>query len=930
MAPNQNPEQLARDRIDQMLVAAGWVVRNSGEINVKTVPGAAIREYHTDQGPMDYALFVNGKAVGVIEAKREEEGHRLSVVEEQSHKYASANWKYIGSQQIHFRYESTGLVTRFTDTRDPKPRARLVFSFLRPETIAGFLRNDKSLRSRLHDIPTLDPTGLRKAQIKAIKKLEESFRENRPRALVQMATGAGKTFTAATFVYRLLKYADAKRILFLVDTKNLGVQAEQEFMKFRPQGVNRQFTEIYNVQRLTSSHVAPSSQVCISTIQRVYSILKGEELDDSAEETNPNESTFLEQLGKSKEPLPVVYNKTIPLEMFDFIVIDECHRSIYNLWQQVLDYFDAFLIGLTATPDKRTFGFFNENVVSDYTYRESVADGVNVDYEVYNIETEISKEGGVVASGWTVPHRDKLTRRERWNLVDEAVEYSGRSLDKKVVNPSQIRNIIKEFRRALQSTIFPNRFDDEGNYEVPKTLIFAKSDSHADDILRIVREEFGEGNEFCKKVTYKINENPESVINRFRNDFLPRIAVTVDMIATGTDIKALEILLFMRDVKSTNYFEQMKGRGTRTIDNDALQLVSSGARTKTHFVIVDAVGVTKSKKTDSAPLERKRGIVLKDLLGAVAMGVEEEDLFTSLASRLIRLDKQLTSNEKEGLTELTCGQSLSQLTTGLLRAFDLDVISDEAERRKRADPELPAIDMVRETVQQEMIDAAALPFTGIVNDYIENVHRVHEQIIDTHNLDTVTLSEWDTSTDDRQETLIADFTAYIEENKDEITALRLFYGQPYQRRELTRKMIIEVRDALKRDRPALAPAAVWEAFARLDGAEHSRPEKDLVALVALIRRVVGLDQEITPFRQTVDRKFQSWIFNQQSGALKYTPEQVEWLRMLRDHVYTSFNVVVDDLDYTPFDSVGGRGKMHQLFGNGYESVLEDLNDALVA
>ena len=648
---NQNPEQIARDKIDKMLQLAGWVVQSKKKVDLSASQGVAVREYQTDVGPADYVLFVDRKPVGIIEAKREEEGHRLTTVEEQSSDYANAKLKYLNNDPLPFVYESTGTLTRFRDFRYAKARGRRVFSFHRPETFAAWLKKGKPLRERLQDIPELDTTGLRPAQIVAVNNLETSFKNNRPKALIQMATGAGKTFTAATFVYRLLKHADAKRVLFLVDTKNLGEQAEQEFMTFQPNDDNRKFTELYNVQRLSSSYIASDSQVCISTIQRLYAILKGEELEESAELENPNESSWMDKQRNKKQAVPVEYTPNVPIEQFDFIVIDECHRSIYNLWKQVLDYFDAFLIGLTATPDKRTFGFFNENVVSQYTYEESVSDGVNVPYDVYTIETEISKNGETVKAGWYVDRRDKLTRANRWQQEDEDTTYKRNDLDKKVVNPSQIRNIIKEYKKALRTTIFPKRFDENNEYEVPKTLVFAKTDSHADDIIKIIREEFAEGDGFCKKVTYKIEEDPKSILNRFRNSYYPRIAVTVDMIATGTDVKPLEVLLFMRDVKSINYFEQMKGRGTRTINNDSLQLVSKTAKSKTHFIIVDAVGATKSKKTDSRPLERKRGIPLKDLLGAVTMGVADEDLFLSLANRLIRLEKQITDKEKDKLLE---------------------------------------------------------------------------------------------------------------------------------------------------------------------------------------------------------------------------------------------------------------------------------------
>ncbi len=359
-------------------------------------------------------------------------------------------------------------------------------------------------------------------------------------------------------MYRLLKFANAQRVLFLVDTRNLGKQAHQEFMAYTPPDDGRKFTELYNVQRLASSNIDPHSKVCISTIQRMYSILSGEPIDESAEDTSLNEVQL-----PDKARL-VRYNAAVPIEDFDFIIIDECHRSIYNLWKQVLDYFDAFLIGLTATPDKRTFGFFNENIVAEYNYENSVADGVNVGYDVFEIETELTQKGGVLEAKEWVDHRDRQTRKKRWAETDEDTAYTGKDLDRSVVNTSQIRKVIQTMKHAVETQIFPSR------KETPKTLIFAKTDSHADDIVQIVREVYGQGNAFCKKVTYKAEEDPDSVLASFRNDYYPRIAVTVDMIATGTDVKPLEVLLFMRDVRSRGYYEQMKGRGVRSLDFENL------------------------------------------------------------------------------------------------------------------------------------------------------------------------------------------------------------------------------------------------------------------------------------------------------------------------------------------------------------------------
>ncbi|PLW79937.1 restriction endonuclease subunit R [Candidatus Woesearchaeota archaeon] len=901
---NQNPEQLARDNIDKLLRNAGWAIQSAKKINWNESLGIAIKEYQTDVGPADYVLFVDRKPVGIVEAKKEDVGQNLSTVEEQSSGYANAKLKYLGNDPLKFVYESTGALTRFTDLSDPKPRAREVFSFHTPKTLLSWSKQEKTLRGRFFDIPELETDGFRPAQIKAIRNLESSFKQNKPKALIQMATGAGKTFTAASFIYRLLKFAKAHRILFLVDTKNLGEQAEQEFMKFVPQDDNRKFTELYNVQRLSSGYIASDAQVCISTIQRLYSILKGEELDDKAEEENPNESSW-----KPKEPLPVVYNEKYGIETFDFIVIDECHRSIYNLWQQVLDYFDAYLVGLTATPDKRTFGFFNENVVSEYTYEESVADGVNVPYDVFVIETEITKNGAKIEAKELIEKREKLSRRKRWERTEEEEIYMANKLDKDVVNPSQIRNIIKAYKENLPK-IFPNRIDENGEMEVPKTLIFAKTDSHADDIIKIVREEFGEGNDFCKKVTYKIDEDPKSVINKFRNNYNPRIAVTVDMIATGTDIKPLEVLLFMRDVKSTNYFQQMIGRGSRTINDDDLQQVSRMAKVKTHFVVVDAIGATKSKKTDSRPLERKPSVPMKDLLGAVLMGATDEDLFTSLANRLIRLDRQITEDEKEKIVELSGGKSINHIIKDLLNVYDPDVL---------------------ETVPQEtLIKEVQTTFNGELNDYLENVRRVHEQIIDVVNLDTVLVADWDKDSTDKANEIITEFQAYIQEHKDEITALKIFYNEPHRRRELTSKMVKELLTNIKANKPRLAPSIVWEAYRQLEETNPQSPKSEIIALVSILRRLTGLDSKLTGYDLTIDKNFQKWVFAKQAGSLKYTAEQMEWLRMIKEHIATSLHVEIDDLDYTPFDAQGGRGKMWQLFGDEMNKIIDELNEALAA
>jgi type I restriction enzyme R subunit len=934
---NQNPEQIARDNIDKQLTACGWIIQGIKQVNLNAGLGIAVKEYITDVGPVDYLLFVEGKPCGVIEAKREEEGHRINVHENQGEEYAHAKLKHLKNDPLPFVYISTGEVTRFTDFTDPKPRARELFCFHKPETLRDWLKTGKSLRTRLHDLPQLQTEGLRDCQINAITKLDSSFKENRPRALIQMATGSGKTFTAITFIYRLLKFAKAKRVLFLVDTKNLGEQAEQEFMSFVPNDDNRKFTELYNVQRLKSSYIATDSQVCISTIQRLYSILKGTALDEKAEEENPNEKKF-----QPKEIPPVEYDPKMPIEFFDFIVIDECHRSIYNLWKQVLEYYDAFEIGLTATPDKRTVGYFDQNLVSEYSHEMAVADGVNVGYDVFIIDTKVTQQGATLWKGEYVEHRERLSRRKRLELQDEDEVYSKQQLDKDVVNPNQIRTIIKTFKEHLPE-LFPDRIDKNGNFEVPKTLIFAKTDSHANDIIDIVRQEFAEENKFCKKITYN-SDDPKSTLAQFRNDYHPRIAVTVDMIATGTDVKPLECLLFMRDVKSRNYFEQMKGRGTRTIGLDDLRKVTPTAKlTKDHFVIVDAIGVTKSLKTDSRPLEKKPGIPLKDLLQAVAVGARDEELFTSLANRLTRLDKQLTDKERKQFSEKANGKTVSEVVKELLNAFNPDVLENieskvKAENAGASPAEIETLVKARtEKLQNE----AAKVFTGDLNEYIENVRKAHEQRIDLANPDEVVKVGWAKDHSAASLALIQDFTEWMEQHKDELVALQIFYNLPYRKRELSYPIIKDLYERLMTDKPQLHPFKLWDAFVELEvKADEGKlvhrlprsnsPKKELMALVAVVRKALQIDEYLVAFETVVDRNFQKWVFKKQAGATKFTEEQMHWLRLMKEYITNSFHIEREDFDYNPFNALGGLGKMWQLFGEQTDDIINELNDALAA
>ena len=910
------PEQEARIVIDEKLKMSGWQVQNVNQLNLLAGLGVAVREFPTSTGPVDYVLFINGEPVGVIEAKKSSAGENITVVEEQSSRYANSTFKWINrDHSIRFAYEATDKLVKFTDYKDIKYRSRKVFSFHRPEYLESLLQASDTIRNNMKHFPPLDPVGFRDCQINAINNMDVSFADNRPRALVQMATGAGKTFTAITEAYRLLKYGKMNRIHFLVDTKSLGEQAEREFLAYTPSDDTRSFSQLYGVRRLKSSYIPNDVQICISTIQRMYSILKEEDLDESTEEESFNEYVTAD----SKAPKEVVYNEKYPPEFFDCIIIDECHRSIYNVWQQVLTYFDAFLVGLTATPDKRTFAFFNENVVSEYRREQAIIDGVNVGEDIFLIETEVSQKGGHILKR-VIEYRDRLSREKRWEQMDEDLDYDKNKLDKDVVNPSQIRTVIKTFKENLFTSLFPRR------KEVPKTLIFAKTDSHADDIINIVREEFGEGNEFCKKITYSV-ENAEDTLSSFRNDYYPRIAVTVDMIATGTDVKPLECLIFMRDVRSKNYFEQMVGRGTRTICVDDLQKVTpSATENKDHFVIVDAVGVTKSKKSETRSLERKPTVSMKELMMNVALGDKSEDTLTSLANRISRLDKQMTDKEHKEFKK-NVGTSARDLANNLLNAFDEDVIAEKAKSLIMSD--VPTQQDL-EKAQKELLNEATKPFYNPDNrNFIENIRRSHDQVIDTVNLDSVVYAGFDSQREENADKVITTFREFIEENKDEIIALRIIYNENYKDRPMVIEQLKSLYEKLKKKN--ITVERLWDCYyIKFTNKVKRGTVAQLTDLISIIRFEIGATDELTSFADRVNANFKEWTFRKNAGYSQFTEEQMEWLRLIKDHIISSLSILDEDLDYTPFDHKGGLLGFYEAFGDNYKNILNEMNVALVA
>ena len=932
------PEQEARVNIDQLLEQAGWSVQNAGSINLYASSGVAVREFSlkTGHGTADYLLYVNQKAAGVVEAKPE--GSTLTGVEVQSEKYSTGLPDNLPAHQrpLPFLYESTGAETQFTNRLDPEPRSRLVFSIHTPGTLAKWIGSSETpgtapqgvseaagdylathnLRQRLKAMPSLNASGLWPVQQRAIRNLEESLAAGRPRALVQMATGSGKTFMACNQAYRLIKHAGARRVLFLVDRSNLGRQTLREFHGFTTPDEGRKFTELYNVQLLQSGRIDPVSRVCISTIQRVYSILKGEELAPELEELSGFDAAMLQ-----REPAPVEYNPDVPIETFDVIITDECHRSIYNLWRQVLEYFDGFLIGLTATPSKQTFGFFHQNLIMEYNHEQAVADGVNVGFDTYRIRTQITDQGATVDAGYYVDRRDRLTRKVRWEQLEEDLAYAPNQLDRDVVAEDQIRTVVQTFRDRLFTEIFPTRRD------VPKTIIFAKDDSHADDIVRIVRQVFDKGNDFCQKITYKTTGvKPEDLLTSFRNSYNPRIVVTVDMIATGTDIKPVEVVFFMRNVRSRNFFEQMKGRGVRTISATDFNAVTPDARNKDRFVIVDAVGVTETEMSDSYSLDRRLTVPFDKLLDLVGMGDRDPEVLSSLAGRLARLDRHLTPGDREAIEDASHGLPLQTLVSGLVNAADPDTALDAARQATgQDDPPESAIADARLL----LLEDAARPFASNpdLRQRLVDIHRSYEQTIDTVSADSLIEAGF---SDEQARATVGSFRQYIEENRDEITALQALYERPYSQR-LSYADIKALADALVLPPRSWTTERLWEAYRQLDRSKvRGSGQRTLADIVSVVRYAIGGADELAPFADGVRERFRGWLAMQETAGRAFTEEQVRWLETICGHIAGSVSMEMGDFQYAPFNQQGGLGKAYELFGDELPGLLEELNLELVA
>lgn len=878
------PEEKARQKIDQWFTDAGWEVINRDEYE-PTSTAVAIREgLLKDNLEADYFLFISGKAVGVLEAKREETDAFSSIVCEQAALYARSvpNIYQTYQKPLPFIFTSNGKELYFCDFREQDHYFKQIMTIPTPHELVKKL----GINDYFAGLPTLRKKGLRDCQYEAITELEKSFRSGQKRALMVLATGAGKTYTACLATYRMLSYTLMRRVLFLVDRNNLGKQAEGEFGTFRLTENGEAFNTIFTVNRLRSSFIPSDSNVIISTIQRLFSFLKGDAIEDN-DDDDENEPA---------EEVTLPPNPNLPHDYFDMIIIDECHRSIYGNWRKVLEYFDtARLVGLTATPIPETMAFFNNNRIVNYTLEKSIVDGVNVDCRVYRIKTQVTETGGAILEGEKVKEETRYTGEVKTVSSKETKTYTNKELNRSIINPAQIKLILSTYRDVVYTELFNDPQREPNMDYLPKTLIFALNEAHATNIVQIAKEVFGRTDDrFVQKITYSAGDSNE-LIRQFRNDKDFRIAVTCTLVATGTDVKPLEVVMFMRDVESLPLYIQMKGRGVRTIGDEQLRNVTPNAFSKDCFYLVDAVGVTEHEKTIPTTMDEPttKTITLKELLERISHGYIPDEYLKRLAATLARIYNKADDSQRAEFARLSY-DDMKELSARIYDALEKGILppfistnESNNERKGLVSPLANHAD-----ARKYLLILAA----GFVNTLMPGED---------------TLISKGFSIEDAKNTTEA-FEEFCRENADEIEALRIIYnneGEP-----ITYSMLKDLEHKLKMANNHFAPKQIWNSYAVLSPGKVKRSttkeESDaLTNIIQLVRfafrQIERLDSVVTTSKQY----FNLWLGQNQR---EITDKQREVISRIVDYIASNGACTVRDIRE---DDATHAAQMIRAFGN---------------
>ena len=882
------PEERARVKIDKQLISAGWDIVSRDEYVPRSASAVkeALMKGNTES---DYLLFVDDKAIAVVEAKREE-NPLGDEVEIQAENYACNPQSWYGlwfPNRIPLVYLANGKKIYFKNMLQPDSDYVELSEMHSPKKMLQIIGQV----SEYGALPRLDKRGLRDCQYRAETAFEKSIKQGTKKSLAVLATGSGKTYLACLASYRLLNYTPARRILFLVDRNNLARQTESEFSTFNRTEGQQEMSSLYEIKRLKKENDI-KADIVISTIQKLFAVLTGNAIPSDDNEDAEDEKNAAEEEKSEAKVVQLGDNLTLPPDYFKLIIVDECHRSIYGKWRAVLDYFSgAHVLGLTATPTPEAYAFFNNNIIEEYTYEDSVIDGVNVPARIYRIKTQVTEHGGVINPETTVTETARKTGEVSTYDVHHRVDYAPNALDRSVVNPDQIKEVLTAYKKSIYEDLYPDR-EKKWAY-IPKTLIFAKDDNHASQIVEVAKEVFGEEFEggkvpehFVQKITYTA-EDSNGLIRDLRTEKDFRIAVTVTLVATGTDVKPLEVVLFMKDANSDVLYTQMKGRGCRVVDDDKLREVTPNAGTKECYYIVDAVGVTEHEKTipslGNSGKGKTKTFTLEVLLEHLAHNELSDENLQLLRDYCSTINRRYESNNLFGrhldyfISEY--GFAPKTIAAKIQDAFDQET--------------LPPYNSPSEENADRM---------NLIADLIYNVP-ARQKLLEMQRGYVLTTEEdpdkliYAGFSKETARSFIENFEKYLNDNKDSVEALRIIYNS--EDTVITHSMLLDLRDRLLSEDRQFTIYQIWKNYKILDDVgdvdelDVKTNVNALTNLIQIVRFAYRKNQKLFSLTTGFAKRFHLYCGQAQR---ELTKDQTEVMRQIAEFVVNDGAISVGELN----------------------------------
>ena len=881
------PEEKARVKIDKQLINAGWDIVSRDEYVPQSTSAVkeALMQGNTES---DYLLFVDNKAIAVVEAKREENplGEDVQV---QAENYACHPQSWYGlwfPNQIPLVYLANGRKILFKNMLRPDSDYVELSEMHSPKRMLQLIGQV----SEYGALPRLEKRGLRDCQYRAETAFEKSLKDGANKSLAILATGSGKTYLACLASYRLLNYTPARRVLFLVDRNNLARQTESEFSTFDRTKGRQEMSSLYEIKRLRRDSDI-KADIVISTIQKLFAVLTGNPLPGDDDEDAEDERNTADEEKQDTGVIQLNGDLKLPPDYFQLIIVDECHRSIYGKWRAVLDYFSsAHVLGLTATPTPEAYAFFNNNIIENYTYEDSVVDGVNVPPRVYRIKTQVTEHGGAIRPGAKVKEVARRTGAETTYEAHQRVDYDPNALDRSVINPDQIRVVLEAYKKSIYSELYPDR---EKKWEyIPKTLIFAKDDNHASQIVSVAEDvfktEFENGvlpEHYIQKITYTAGDSNALIRDlRVEKDF--RIAVTVTLVATGTDVRPLEVVLFMKDVHSDVLYTQMKGRGCRVIADDRLREVTPNANTKECFYIVDAVGVTESDKHIPKPGTSGAGkgvLPLDKLLEHLSHSELCDENLCLLRDYCSTINRRYEHNDLFGrhldyfITEY--GFAPKAIAFKIQDAFDRESLppfispsEDNSERMSLITELIYNIPARRKLLEMQ-------------RGYIVTTEDDPDELI------------YAGFSKETARSFIENFEKYIQDNRDSIEALRIIYNSLDT--VITHGMLTDLRDKLLAENRQYSAYQIWKNYKILDETgdvddlDVKTNVNALTNLIQIVRFAYKKNQKLTSLIKGYSQRFNLYCGQAQRVL---TDDQREIMRQIAEFVINDGAISVMELN----------------------------------